>query len=208
MRWLSCKEAATFTTTGHTAWWCCSSTMLHHFIKSLINMDIFGGTRGNIVRMKQLGAGVWALEDYSVWPQDKGQAAALSFLNERHYDRISGKRVLLPTNARLQSPEELWWQDDPSLLWLLVNQHHYGFVDSRIYSICILLSPNRHGRGSAFVLLLPNTWLSYSALFHTVEQNKESNRVYLFPCITCLYSLTQSSLFNSHISRVSFLRFI
>lgn len=36
----------------------------------------------------------------------------------------------------LQSPEELWQQDSPFLLWLLVNQHHYGFVDSVVSVSC------------------------------------------------------------------------
>lgn len=40
------------------------------------------------------------------------------------------------TNGTLQSPEELWQQDSPFLLWLLVNQHHYGFVDSVVSVSC------------------------------------------------------------------------
>lgn len=163
-------------------------------------MNIFGGTRGNTVRTKKQGAGVWAAEGDSVCLQDKGRAAAPGFLNKTHHGQISGtrlpySRVLLSANGRPQSPEALWQQDNPSLVWLLVNQHHYGLVDSRVCSIYILLSPNRYGRGLAFVSLQPNMWLSRLSAYYFMYcwafnlANQTEWHALLVPSLKSLYAL-------------------
>lgn len=76
-----------------------------------------------------------------MWLRDKWQAAALDFLNKTPVGRyLTGSLI---TESSCQPAEEEYWQDDPSLAELLVNQHHYEPVASSVYPVQPKMSHER-----------------------------------------------------------------